>query len=190
MATQQNIQEIQPSKGGNRIVLVALSTAYAIPGTLTPDTNCIDVGHLKESKTAVTNSVTKLKNEAQEVVRAESEYEGMTTGIVMQTSKRVIDFLNFTTRGNTYLQYRKAGINNGKTQEYFAIGQHSSQMSHQNPNAGENMPYEFIHLVNDTAYTFTTTNLVAIETALTISIASTVDVTIPAGQEFVLIETA
>lgn len=190
MATQHNIQEIQSSKGGNQIALVELSTSFAIPGTLTADTNCIDLGHLKESGTAINTTVTKLKNEAMEVVRTEKDYEGITRGVLMQTSKRVLDFMAFTVRDKTYLQYKKPGINKGQTQEIFAIGEATPQMNLQNPGAAENCPYEFTHLVSDTAYTFTTTNLAAIEAALGISIACTTNVTIPAGQEYVMYETA
>lgn len=190
MADTQNIQEIQSSKGGNRIALVLLSSSYAIPGTLTADSNCIDIGHLKESKTAIISSVDKKKNEAKEVVATEMEYEGSTTAITMQTSKRIIDFLAFTVRDGLFLLYRKAGINNGKTQEYFAIGRTNGQMNHQNPGASENMNFEYTHLVSETARTFTSANINSIETALGFTIATTLDVTIPAGQEFVLVETS
>lgn len=192
MATYQNINEIQSAKGGNRICLVELSTSLAIPGTLTPDTNCIDLGHLKESQTGVTSSVTKLKNEAQEVVQSEYDFEGMTTGVLMQTSKRILDFVAFTVRNKTYLQYRKAGVVNGKTQEFFAVGKVTPQATQKNPNAAESNNYEFTAFVNDSSVTFSTANLASISTALSLSgvLACTVTVTIPAGQEFLIVETS
>jgi len=176
-------------KGGNKIVIVELDSAFALPGTITPGTNSIDLGHLAESNMP-TNPKEKEFESEDGVVRAREQSRVIKTeATMMERHKQLVDFIAYTVSGKTYLQYRYAGIVNGKYQEYFAIVQPKDQINIQTPGAAKSNKYEAVHIAPDSAVTFSSENLTAIESALGITIRASGPFTIPEDREFILLET-
>ena len=176
-------------KGGNKIVIVELDSAFALPPTITPGINAIDLGHLAESGMP-TNPKEKEFESEDGVVRAREQSRVIKTeAVMMERHKTLVDFIAYTVSGKTYLQYRYAGIVNGKYQEYFAIVQPKDQINIQTPGAAKSNKYEAVHIAPDSAVTFSSENLNAIENALGITIRASGPFTIPANCEFILLET-
>ncbi len=176
-------------KGGNKIVIVELDSAFALPGTITPGINAIDLGHVSESKMPTNPKEQEFESE-DGVVRAREQSRVIKTeATLMERHKQLVDFIAYTVSGKTYLQYRCAGIVNGKYQEYFSIVQPKDQVNIQTPGAAKSNKYEAVHIAPDSAVTFTSENLTAIENALGITIKAAGPFTIGANSEFVLIQT-
>ncbi len=176
-------------KGGNKIALIELDSAFALPGTITPGTNAIDLGHLAESKMPTNPKEQEFESE-DGVVRAREQSRVIKTeATMMERHKQLVDFIAYTVSGKTYLQYRYAGIVNGKYQEYFAIVQPKDQVNIQTPGAAKSNKYEATHIAPDSAVVFSSEDITAIENALGITIRAAGPFTISANREFILIET-
>jgi len=176
-------------KGGNKITLIELDSAFALPGTITPGTNAIDLGHLAESKMPTNPKEQEFESE-DGIVRAREQSRVIKTeATMMERHKQLVDFIAYSVAGKTYLQYRYAGIVNGKYQEYFAIVQPKDQVNIQTPGAAKSNKYEATHIAPDSAVVFSSQDLTAIENALGITIRAAGPFTISANREFVLIET-
>lgn len=176
-------------KGGNKIVIVELDSAFTLPGSITPGVNAIDLGHLAETKMPTNPKEQEFESE-DGVVRAREQSRVIKTeATMMERHKQLVDFIAYTVSGKTYLQFRYAGIVNGKYQEYFSIVQPKDQINIQTPGAAKSNKYEATHIAPDSAVTFTAENLSSIESALGITIRAAGPFTIPANREFILIET-
>lgn len=184
-----NVGAIQ-NFGGNKIALLQATDAGALFTTaLTAGTNCYDAGHISSSTIGQQTTKTDYKSEDGKVRQADYEYTIMTTGVLMQTGKEGIDWFSNTVKNKFFFEYKYEGINDGKHQEVFKWGKVTPQFLKTTPGAVTSMPYEFEGLYPDSALTITSTTLTSLETALSIAIAYTGDVTIPADQGFVVYET-
>ncbi len=176
-------------KGGNKIAVVELDDNIQLPSTLTAGTNCIDAGHIANSDLAIKTKKTIFKNEAGETVAADFDYEGITSGILMETDKQKLDFFAFAVRNKKHLEYKYLGIKSGKYQEVFKIVEITPQMKLAAPGGTKSMPYESTAIVLRDNYTISTGAIGQIETALGIDIKTAGPVTIPGGAEHVIVET-
>lgn len=175
-------------KGGNKVCLAEVTDAWALK-TLTAGTNALDVGHVANSDIAQTTSKTEYKSEDGKPRASDFEYSLNTTGQLMQTDKVTIDFLAESVKSKYFLQYKYQGIKDGKHQEIFTLGQVTPQFKITTPGGTTSMPYEFTGIYPTATVAFTSTNLVAIETALSCTIYCT-GASITASQGFVVKETA
>jgi len=149
----------------------------------------INLGELSESSLDQTTSKTEFKNEAGVTKSTEFEHSLMTTGTLMERDKVKVDFLSTTCRNKIYLEYKYAGVVDGKHQEYFKFVQVTPQHSIKLPGGASSLKYEATGIYPDATATISSTNLAAIETALSITIYCTgASITPTAG--YVLKETA
>jgi len=177
-------------KGGNKIAVVELDSSSQIPSSLTAGTNCIDAGHIANSDLAIKTKKTIFKNEAGEAVAADFDYEGITSGILMETDKQKLDFFAFAVRNKKHLEYKFLGIKGGNYQEVFKVVEITPQMKIAAPGGAKSMPYESTAIVMRDNYTISSDAIRQIETALGIDIKTAGPVIIPGGSEHVIVETA
>jgi hypothetical protein len=175
-------------KIGNVLVLAEVTDAWALK-TLTLGTNSIHAGHLASSTVGQQTTSEEFINEDGKPVKAEYTHSLTTTGVLMQSDKTTIDFFAEATKGKYFLQYKYMGIVDGKKQEIFTLGQVTPQFAAARPGGTTSMPYEFKGIYPTATVAFTSTNLVAIEAAVSAVIYCT-GVSITASQGFVVKETA
>ena len=149
----------------------------------------INLGEISESSVDQVASKAEYKNEAGVVKHTEFEYSLNTTGTLMERDKIKVDFLAHGCKNKLYLEYKYTGIVDGKHQEHFKFVQVTPQYSIKLPGGASSMKYESTGVFPDAAVTISSTNLAAIETALSITIHCT-GVAITAAQGYVLKETA
>ncbi len=176
-------------KGGNLLVIVELDDNLAIPGTITNGANALNCGLIFESQVDIEAKTEKFKAEDGKTYGQDEEYEGKTTGVLMETSKLITDYLAFSTRGKLHLEIKYEGIKGGKHQEVFKIADVTPQMHFKTPGGTKAMKYESVSIVQQQPVTFSAGNISAIESALGINIKTTGPVTIPVEQEHVIVET-
>lgn len=176
-------------KGGNLLVIVELDSNNAIPGTITNGTNALNCGLISESKLDIEANVEKFKAEDGKTYGQDEEYEGKTSGVLMETSKLIADYLAFGVRNKTHLEIKYEGIKDGRHQEVFKIVDVTPQMHFKTPGGTKSMKYESLAIPQPAAVTFSANNLSAIETAFGISIRASGPITLPADQEHVIVET-
>lgn len=174
--------------GGNLICLSEVSDSWALK-TLTAGTNAINAGHISTSDFSQATNKTEYKNEQRKTVASSYEYSINTTGTLMQTDKATIDFFAESVKSKYFLQCKYMGIKDGKHQEIFTLGQVTPQVKITTPGASASMPYEHTGIYPTSTVTFNSTNLAAIETALSVTIYAT-GASITASQGFVVKETA
>jgi hypothetical protein len=177
-------------KGGNKIAVVELDENNQIPFGLTAGANCIDAGHIANSDLAIKTKKTIFKNEAGETVASDFDYEGITSGILMETNKQKLDFFAFTVRNKKHLEYKYLGFKGGNYQEVFKIVEITPQMKIAAPGGSKSMPYESTAIVIRDNFTISSGSIAQIERALGIDIKTAGPVTIPGGTEHVIVETA
>ena len=158
-------------KGGNILINVLL-TAGALPTTPTSGTNTFDLGHLSQSSVDQNASKTSSKSEDGEVQVTSFEYEGITTGTLMQGDKDLIDYLGNTVKGAQVLQIKYTGVVNGADQWIFEVGQVTPQFKITRPNGANSMPYEFTRQNLTSDFTLSTAALSAIAATLGLSTSS------------------
>ncbi len=183
-----NIKNIK-DKGGNKIAIVELDQNGAIPGNLAAGQNCLDLGHIANSGLAINAKKTMFKNEAGETVAADFDFEGITSGILMETDKQKLDMLAIGVRNKRHLEYKYLGIKGGAHQEVFKIVEITPQMKVSTPGGAKSMPYESTAISLHDDFVISAFTLSSIENALGIDIKSPGPVTIPEGLEQVIIET-
>ncbi len=175
------------NNGGNKVCLGEVTDAWALK-TLTAGTNALDVGHIANSDIGQASAKTEFKSEDNKVRAADFDFSLNTTGQLMQTDKVTIDFLAESVKNKYFLQYKYQGIKDGKHQEIFTLGQVTPQFKITTPGGASSMPYEFTGIYPSATVTFNSTNLAAIETALSVTIYCT-GASITASQGFVVKET-
>jgi len=170
-------------KTGNKFITYPVNGdgTFAV---ITPFT-FFNYGHIANSDKGQMPSETVLRNEKGQSVGSSYDIDVKFTGILMQTDKATLDQQMFTVNGQTLgAYYRRDGIN-GKTQEWFwAGGTMSPGATVNSPSGATSNPIDYTGIVNQDAVTISTTTLASIGAYTTSA------VTIPAGQGFVLIETA
>lgn len=184
-----NINNIK-DKGGNKIAIAELDSSGQIVSSLSAGINCLDAGHLANSGLEVKTKKTLHKNEAGESVASDYEYEGITSGILMETDKQKLDYLTFGVRNKKHLEYKYLGIKNGSHQEVFKIVEITPQMKLSSPGSAKSMPYESTAAFKTADFVLSQNSISAIEAALSIDIKTAGPVTIPKGSEHVIVETA
>lgn len=183
-------------KGGNYIINVVLTTTTTNPGFSFPvpsDTNTFDLGHVANSSVAQTASKTSFKNEDGESVVSSFEYERVTTGVLMQSDKALIDYLGDTVKNASILQIKHTGTVNGLDQWHFQVGQVTPQFNISRPGGTTSMPYEHTGYDLNAAFEISSTSLASLATLLTISQTSffpTATVTISASKSYEIVEVA
>lgn len=178
-------------KGGNKLIIALLSTANAILTSYTSGTNCLNLGAIADSGAMIDPQIEKFKAEDGATVGSDENYEGKTIATIMETDKAKIDYLAFTIRdAANHLEVKYQGKKNGYHQEIFKLADVVPQMNLSAPGQSKSMKYESTSVVPTAATTFTLGDLVLIESATGGTIYAPGPVTIPAGQEFVIVETA
>ena len=177
-------------KGGNLLIIVELDSSNAIPPTITNGVNSLNCGLLAESQLDIDANLEKFKAEDGKTYGQDEEYEGKTSGVLMETSKLIADYLAFGTRNKIHLEIKYEGIKDGKHQEVFKIVDVTPQMHFKTPGGTKAMKYESTAIPQSQPVIFSSGNLTAIESALGVSIKASGPVTIPADQEHVIVETA
>ena len=176
-------------KGGNLLVIIELDSSLAIPVSISNGVNALNCGLIFESQVDIETKTEKFKAEDGKTYGQDEEYEGKTSGVLMETSKLITDYIAFGTRGKLHLEIKYEGIKGGKHQEVFKIADITPQMHFKTPGGTKAMKYESVSIVQPLPVTFSSSNITAIESALGINIKTTGPVTIPAEQEHVIVET-
>jgi len=186
MGNSANIRD----KGGNKIALVMLDNRLAIPHVITAGTNAMDLGNISDSKIKTNLKKSEFSSEDGVVRSTESAKTVVTEATLMERHKALMDFIAFNVTGNSYLEYRYAGIVNGMCQEYFSIVQPDAQINQETPGGAKSNKYSSTHIAPDSAITFAAADIAAINTALGTGIKTQQPVTINANQEYTLVETS
>ena len=176
-------------KGGNRLIIVELDENLAIPHGIANGVNALDCGLIFSSQVDVDAKIEKFKAEDGKTYSQEETYEGKTSGVLMETSKLIADYLAFGVRDKVHLEIKYEGIKGGRHQEVFRLADVTPQMHFKTPGGTSAMKYESFAVVKDFEVYFPPESLAAIENALGIIIHTEGPVSIPAGQEHVIIET-
>ncbi len=176
--------------GGNRMAIWQLTTAYAVLTSYTNNTNCCDLGHIKDSDTKTTPKKTPYESE-DGIVRALEETRLLETDVILlEADKAKTDYLAFNTRGlNAVLQYRYVGIRGAKYQEIFALVDRDSLFNLKTPGGADSGKYSATHIAPAVSVTFTAGDLTLLTTPTGITFHCT-SATIPANQEYAMMETA
>jgi hypothetical protein len=183
-----NINAIS-DKGGNRIILCGMDESHNIITPPVHGENALDAGYILQSSFEQKASKEQFKSEDGIVRAVDFTYETRTTAILMQRDKTLIDFLSQSVKGKLYLQYHYRGIANAKHQEIFSVVRITPQAKIDTPGAAKSFPYEAAHIAMNVQLTVSAEVISAIESALDVDIKTTGPVIIPAGAEFVIIET-
>jgi hypothetical protein len=176
-------------KGGNLLVIVELDGNLAIPVSVTNGVNSLNCGLIFESQVDIEARTEKFKAEDGKTYGQDEEYEGKTSGVLMETSKLITDYLAFGTRGKLHLEIKYEGIKGGKHQEIFKVADVTPQMHFKTPGGTKALKYESTSIIQSQPVTFSAANISAIEAALGVNIKTVGPVTIPAEQEHVIVET-
>jgi hypothetical protein len=181
MASITSTGAIKDKAGSNLWTLWEVDDTFA---AVTPFT-CYGIGSIKETTQEQSTSVTKYKNESGNVEASDKDYEISLKGVIMDTSKALIDYLSTTVKGKFYGLYRRRNSVDGKTQEWFyGFGEVTPQHNVKSPGGADSMPFEYIALNNSSAITLSTTTLASIGAYVTAA------VTIPIAGIFTIVETA
>lgn len=177
-------------KGGNQLAIVEIDSGGLIPGSIVNGVNALNCGLISESQLDIDANVEKFKAEDGKTYGQDAEFEGKTSVVLMETSKLIADYLAFGTRDKTHLEIKYEGIKDGKHQEVFKIVNVTPQMHFKTPGGTKAMKYESTAIPQQSPVTVSGSDLAAIESALGVNIRTAGPITIPAGQEHVIIETA
>ncbi|MCC6865762.1 MAG: hypothetical protein IT280_06330 [Ignavibacteria bacterium] len=175
-------------KGGNQLVIIELEDDLSIPAVITNGVNALNCGLIFESQVAIDTKTEKFKAEDGRTYGQDEEYEGRTSGVLMESSKLIADYLSFGTRGKLHLEIKYEGIKAGKHQEVFKIADITPQMQFKTPGGTKAMKYESISAVQIQPVVISEANINLIKTSLGLNIRALGPVTIPAGQEHVIAE--
>ena len=176
-------------KGGNQLVIIEYEEELGLPGTITNGVNAMNCGLIFESAVDIETKTEKFKAEDGRTYGQDEEYEGKTTGVLMETSKLLADYLAFGTRGKIHLEIKYEGIKGGKHQEIFKIADVTPQMSFKTPGGTKAMKYESVSVIQSFPVIISAADISAIEAALGVNIRTDGPVTIPPEQEHVIVET-
>ncbi len=176
-------------KGGNQLVIIELDDNMAVPVSITNGVNALNCGLISESQVDIDAKTEKFKAEDGKTYGQDEEFEGRTSGVLMETSKLIADYLAFGTRGKLHLEIKYEGIKGGKHQEVFKIADVTPQMHFKTPGGTKAMKYESVSIVQPQAVVISAGSITAIEAALGVNIRAAGPVTIPAEQEHIIVET-
>jgi hypothetical protein len=176
-------------KGGNLIVIVELDENLTIPTGIANGINALNCGLIFESQIDIDTKIEKFKAEDGRTYSQEETYEGKTSGVLMETSKKIADYLVFGVRDKIHLEIKYEGIKGGKHQEIFKVADVTPQLHFKTPGGTSAMKYESFAVVKDQEVFFSEADLEAIETALGVTIHAPGPVSIQPGFEHAIIET-
>lgn len=176
-------------KGGNKILLCELDSSMNVITPVVEGTNAIDAGYIFQSSFEQKAAREQFKSEDGVTRAVDFSYDVRTTAILMQRNKTLIDFLTTSVKGKLYLQYHYRGIANAKHQEIFSAVRVTPETKIDTPGAVKSFPYEATHIAVNNAVTISSGVITQIESALDINIRTSGPVVIPAGAEFVIVET-
>jgi len=173
-------------KGGNILINVNMSTALTIPAITS--SNTIQLGSITSSDVNQTANKEVFRNETGKVEVSSFEYDNVTTAVLMQTDKDLIDYLGDTVKGNNILEIKYLGYRATKHVWHFRIGNVTPQYSVQSPGGTASMNYEHTGIDLATAVTITATDLASIASVLSLSNFPTTAVTISVSKDFEVVE--
>ncbi len=176
-------------KGGNLLLLIELDSSNALPGSIENGVNALNCGLLAESQLDIEANVEKFKAEDGRTYGQDEEYEGRTSGVLMETSKTIADYLAFGVRNKIHLEIKYEGLKGGKHQEVFKIVDVTPQMHFKTPGGTKAMKYSSTAIPPEQSVTFPESDIAAIESALNVNIRTAGPITINAGEEHVIVET-
>lgn len=183
-------------KGGNYIINVVCDSTTAAPGFALPTistANTYDLGDVASSTVGQTANKTALKNENGEDAATTYEYEGVTTGQLMQSDADLLWYLAETVKGKFIVEFKHTGTVNGLDQWFVKVGVVTPQIAVSRPGGATSLTYEHTRIDLSTPFEIGTTAIGSIATAVGITalaIFPTVTVTIPAGASFTIVEVA
>ena len=170
-------------------MIIELDENMQIPPSIVNGVNALNCGLIFESQVDIDTKSEKFKAEDGRTYGQDEEYEGKTSGILMETSKLIADYLAFGTRGKLHLEIKYEGIKGGKHQEIFKIADVTPQMHFKTPGGTKAMKYESVSAIQAEPVVISPANISAIEAALGVNIRTIGPVTVPAEQEHAIIET-
>jgi len=177
-------------KGGNELINILL-TSRAIPTTLTANTNAFNLGHIASSTVEQQNATTDFKSEDGEVQVTEDDFTRQTTATLMQTDADLINYLGSTVKGTEILEIKYLGLRGGSDAWHFRIGNVVPQYNVTSPGGTNSMQYIHKGISLATDFTIAAATMASIATALSLNTSSyfpTVTVTIPASENFEVVE--
>lgn len=178
---------------GNSLILVILEADGTFPTSLSVwngsagnilklDCNVKDV-----SKSGIQSNTTEYKTNDDNLYAQKNERTYMSTGNLYKRNDVVSNFfedclVDAVAAGKKTLEILNLGYVEAKFKESFAIGEVTLQTNEEDNKADASMPYEFKSTPPSSAFSLTTTNVAAINTAVgSGSVKATVAVTIPAA---------
>lgn len=169
---------------GNQIILQEVDGSSFAASAPAAGTTTVNVGLIKNSRSAKVPTTTKYPSEDGEIyVKPSYSFEKLTTGILQQRDKDLFDFMAETVTTKTYLQIKrqtKTGTTvDGKHQWLFMIGNVTPQFDVTSPGAEGSMPYEFIAIKPSAAVSYASTVMASIAALMSLTNFVTAGITIP-----------
>jgi len=174
--------------GGNLMWATKLDNTFTLV-TPVDGTTGIDFGELESESNDIIASSTDSVNTQGQVTYTAVTFKGNVDATLQERDKKKQDFLAYTMRTGIWLVCHNAGLVNGKMQETFMIVKPLPGKSVKAQGADKSLQFKGVKQKNQAAITISGANLTAIAAAYGITISAPGPVTIPAGQEDVLIET-
>jgi len=167
--------------GGNKLVLVECTIASNTVtfATLAAGTTCVDVGAIANSDVDLKPNKTEKKSEDGENQKSTFIYSRMTTGVLMQEDKELLDFLAVTVRNKTHLEAKYLGYVDALHQWYFKFVEVTPQHNIKRSAENSNLNYESTGVKIPASVTISATTLASISALLSLSNFPTTAVTVP-----------
>lgn len=175
-------------KGGNKLILLQVDNNSFAAATPTAGTYLFDLGNISNSDVTQTTAKESYPAEDGDNVASSFTYTRMTTGVLMQSDKDLIDFLGDTVKGKKYLEVKYTGYVNAYHQWHFKIVEVTPQFSIKRPGGVTSMNYEATGVKLNSAVTISAALLASISSALTLSNFPTTTVTLSVSKQYEVVE--
>lgn len=170
---------------GNNCVLIDLDSSSAIPASLVPGTNCLDLGGIKDTKSGKKSSANVEKTEDTATIGQTITSEGKTVLDLLESDKPKADYLAFMT-GNK-LQIKYVGLSAGKKMERMSI---VNALPQDAQDTDGHMPFESTDITPGADIVISAANMTAIKAAFpNAKIFAAGPFTLLAGKERLLVLT-
>lgn len=173
-------------EGGDFMALVLLDDGE-FPAALTPGENCIGVGYIEESEDDYNSSKTERKSESKKVRKVKFESTGTVKAKLMQRGALLRKFLAFKVKDKKCLQIKEEGLVDGKYHTRVSLVNVTPQDKVKF--AEGTLQFESTDVVSTADFVVSAANITSLESAVGAYIKPVGPITIPANQEFELVET-
>jgi hypothetical protein len=178
--------------GGNIffLVFVNASTYAILTAAYVSKTNCYKFPNMESTGFDTPTTTTKKKSEDGIQRASSSSREANCVGMILDNDKDTVDWAAFTMNNSVCLQGRYKGVAGGKNCWEFAIVRPTAQYNDsRKANDADPIKYESSAVAPNSTVTYSASDIVVIETALSIAIHPTT-IAILADHEFVVTEDA